>query len=271
MNSLRSTIKALYDGQNTRSRRFRYGLILFDSLTIIYFIATAALPSTPVITAVNAFFGLFILFDLAARLWISTNLRKELTRIYTLADLVVVISLVLAPLMAESFAFLRVLRGLRLIHAYHLLHDLRRESAFFRKHEDAILAAVNLLVFIFVITSLVFVLTFEEDAGVAGYHGYWTQDFERTNPHFGDIARLRELVDVMHQNDIKVIVDIVALFVVTQKTPQQEKDSTEEKAAIRGNPHIAHSLPQENTKESEKGKRQVAFQVQLVRKSHRVR
>ena len=99
MNSLRSTIKSLYDGQNTRSRRFRYGLILFDSLTIIYFIATAALPSTPVITAVNAFFGLFILFDLAARLWISTNLRKELTRIYTLADLVVVISLVLAPLM----------------------------------------------------------------------------------------------------------------------------------------------------------------------------
>jgi voltage-gated potassium channel len=156
-------------GPNTRSRRFRYGLILFDSLTInSIFIATAALPSTPVITAVNAFFGLFILFDLAARLWISTNLRKELTRIYTLADLVVVISLVLAPLMAESFAFLRVLRGLRLIHAYHLLHDLRRESAFFRKHEDAILAAVNLLVFIFVITSLVFVLTFEEDAGCRG-------------------------------------------------------------------------------------------------------
>lgn len=54
------------------------------------------------------------------------------------------------------------------------------------------------------------VLNVEEDAGVAGYHGYWTQDFEQTNPHFGDIARLRELVDVMHQNDIKVIVDIVA-------------------------------------------------------------
>ena len=54
------------------------------------------------------------------------------------------------------------------------------------------------------------VLNVEEDAGVSGYHGYWTQDFEKTNPHFGDLARLRELVDVMHQNDIKVIVDIVA-------------------------------------------------------------
>jgi glycosidase len=54
------------------------------------------------------------------------------------------------------------------------------------------------------------VLNVEEDAGGAGYHGYWTQDFEKTNPHFGDIARLRELVAVMHDHDIKVVVDIVA-------------------------------------------------------------
>ncbi|MEZ4239221.1 MAG: alpha-amylase family glycosyl hydrolase [Myxococcota bacterium] len=49
----------------------------------------------------------------------------------------------------------------------------------------------------------------EEDAGVAGYHGYWTQDFASVNPHFGDLAKLRELVNVMHQHDIKVVVDIV--------------------------------------------------------------
>src|SRR5262245_60445060 len=29
----------------------------------------------------------------------------------------------------------------------------------------------------------------EDDAGVHGYHGYWTQDFLRPNPHFGDIAK----------------------------------------------------------------------------------
>lgn len=49
----------------------------------------------------------------------------------------------------------------------------------------------------------------EEDAGVAGYHGYWTQDFVATNPHFGDLPKLRELVDVAHQHGLKVIVDIV--------------------------------------------------------------
>ena len=50
----------------------------------------------------------------------------------------------------------------------------------------------------------------EEDAGVASYHGYWTQDFMGVNPHFGDLAKMREMVDVLHQNGILVILDIVA-------------------------------------------------------------
>ncbi|HEV8324398.1 MAG TPA: alpha-amylase family glycosyl hydrolase, partial [Myxococcota bacterium] len=49
----------------------------------------------------------------------------------------------------------------------------------------------------------------EEDAGIASYHGYWTQDFLSTNPHFGDLAKLRELVDACHARGIKVILDIV--------------------------------------------------------------
>ncbi len=49
----------------------------------------------------------------------------------------------------------------------------------------------------------------EEDAGVAGYHGYWTQNFIEVNPHFGDLAKLREMVDACHERGIKVILDIV--------------------------------------------------------------
>ena len=49
----------------------------------------------------------------------------------------------------------------------------------------------------------------EEDAGVAGYHGYWTQNFLEVNPHFGDLSKLREMVDACHKQGIKVILDIV--------------------------------------------------------------
>ena len=49
----------------------------------------------------------------------------------------------------------------------------------------------------------------EADAGFSSYHGYWTQDFTRANSHFGNLAKLRELVDACHEQGIKVILDIV--------------------------------------------------------------
>lgn len=49
----------------------------------------------------------------------------------------------------------------------------------------------------------------EEDAGFASYHGYWTQDFLSPNPHFGDLAKLREMVDEIHARGMYVILDIV--------------------------------------------------------------
>ncbi|MCL2824040.1 MAG: alpha-amylase family glycosyl hydrolase, partial [Polyangiaceae bacterium] len=49
----------------------------------------------------------------------------------------------------------------------------------------------------------------ESDAGIDGYHGYWAQDFTKTNPHFGDLAALRSMVDAAHARKIKVILDIV--------------------------------------------------------------
>ncbi|HUQ01858.1 MAG TPA: alpha-amylase family glycosyl hydrolase [Kofleriaceae bacterium] len=49
----------------------------------------------------------------------------------------------------------------------------------------------------------------EEDAGFASYHGYWTQDFLRPNPHFGDLYKLRELTNAAHARGMKVILDVV--------------------------------------------------------------
>lgn len=53
------------------------------------------------------------------------------------------------------------------------------------------------------------VVNVESDAGNGSYHGYWTQDFLNVNPHWGDLPKLREMVQVMHDNNIKVVLDIV--------------------------------------------------------------
>jgi alpha-amylase len=49
----------------------------------------------------------------------------------------------------------------------------------------------------------------ETDANFDAYHGYWQQDFTHVNPHFGDLAKLREMVQKAHAAGFKVILDIV--------------------------------------------------------------
>ncbi len=211
MKSFHRHIRLLYTGQSQRARRFRYALITFDAISIVYFIATAPLVENIATTAIDGVLGLVILLDLAARLWISENRPRELRQIYTLADLVVVASLLLAPFITESLGFLRVLRGLRLIRAYHLLRDFRRESLFFRRNEDAVLAAVNLLIFIFITTSLVFVIAFDEDTGYGGYLDalYFTVA-TLTTTGFGDITMTTQAGKLLA---VFIMVVGVALFV----------------------------------------------------------
>lgn len=53
------------------------------------------------------------------------------------------------------------------------------------------------------------ILNVDSDAGFDAYHGYWAQNLDRLNPHFGDLAVLRKLVSECHARGIKVILDIV--------------------------------------------------------------
>ncbi len=44
----------------------------------------------------------------------------------------------------------------------------------------------------------------------AAHHGYWITDFTTVDPHFGDEATMRALVDAAHTRGMKVYLDIVA-------------------------------------------------------------
>lgn len=187
--SLHRSVRLLYNGRSRKAAKFRYALVAFDVATIIYFLLTVAAEQQQLLMGVNLALGALILLDFVARLWVADNRRNMLLRVYTIADLAVIASLFLAPLLAENLAVLRVLRGLRLIHSYHLLHDLRRDLRFFRVHEDAIFASVNLFVFIFVTTSIVYVLRFQDEATIANYIDalYFTVA-TLTTTGFGDIT-----------------------------------------------------------------------------------
>ena len=41
------------------------------------------------------------------------------------------------------------------------------------------------------------------------YHGYWASDFTKIDPHLGSEEDLKELIDVLHANGMKLMVDVV--------------------------------------------------------------
>ena len=189
LDSLKADLIRLYTGNTKTARRFRYGLIAFDVVTIFAFIAMAPFPQSELVETVSFLFGLLILLDFMARLWIEQDRATLLRRIYVIADIIVIISLMTSPFTEVNTAFLRILRGLRLVHSYQLLGDLRRASTFFYRNERTMIALINLFVFVFFTASFVFAVFAHETAGVAGYIDalYFTVS-TLTTTGYGDIT-----------------------------------------------------------------------------------
>lgn len=51
--------------------------------------------------------------------------------------------------------------------------------------------------------------TNEGTGNTYGYHGYWTKDWTAIDPNFGTKQDLRELVETAHDNNIRIILDVV--------------------------------------------------------------
>jgi voltage-gated potassium channel len=152
---LLTRLRDLYEGDNPLAHRFRYGLLTFDVVTILFVVVSSFFQPTAVTETLDVAFGLVILADFTARLAISRNRLRDLAHPATWADAIAILSL-LAPLAGEAGGFLRVLRTLRLLHTYQLLTRLRTDSPWFRRNEEVAIAIVHLVVFLFVMTGIVF-------------------------------------------------------------------------------------------------------------------
>lgn len=148
-------VRFLYEADAPEAHRFRYALLVFDIVTVLFIVVSSFLPHSTVLQGIDIVIGLIVLADFSARLAISPTPWKDLLHPTTLADVAAIVSF-LAPIVGEGIGFLRILRTVRLLHTYQLLARLRADSPFFRRNEELIIATVNLSVFIFVMTGFVY-------------------------------------------------------------------------------------------------------------------
>ena len=157
MIAVREYFRNLYVGASSRARSFRIGLLIFDIFTLVFFVIATLVPSTQFWHYAELVIAGLISLDLLIRFWIAPNRGRYLTRLTTIVDIIIIFTLIV-PFFIESLVFLRVLRAVGLLRSFHVLRDLRTEYKFFKQNEDVIQSAINLFVFIFVVSALVYVL-----------------------------------------------------------------------------------------------------------------
>lgn len=181
-------LRHYYESDTPEGHRFRYGLLVFDVVTVLFIVATSFLPRNRLVEWLDPVFGVLIVADLAARLAISRRRWRELAHPATWADVVAAASF-LAPVVGEAGGFLRILRTVRLLHSYALRARLRRDIQWFRRHEEVFLAAVHLSVFVFIMTGVVYETQHATNPSIANYADalYFTVT-ALTTTGFGDIT-----------------------------------------------------------------------------------
>jgi voltage-gated potassium channel len=184
---MRQALRDLYFGKTRNAKVFRYSLMTFDIASILFFVVSSLLPDPSWLYPMDVAIALVIMADVVTRIWITEG-KTASFHIANLVDIFVIVTLLL-PNLIESLLFLRVVRALRLLRTYRVLQDLRGEFAYFRRNEDLILSVVNLGVFVFVMTAVVYVLQHEHNPQISNYIDalYFTVT-ALTTTGFGDVV-----------------------------------------------------------------------------------
>ncbi|WOR14234.1 ion transporter [Hyphomonas sp. FCG-A18] len=158
----------LYEGHGRGPYMFRLLLLVFDIVSIGYFLIAPFQDrglSHPVWDYV---IGSVIAVDLAARFYIARPKTQYWGKVYNWADMIVVFTM-FAPLVTQNYAFLRLLRAVRIIRAFTLLRRLKRVSAYLKARERIFDRVTNLVVFIFMMAGLVYVQQKDVNEGIDNF------------------------------------------------------------------------------------------------------
>jgi voltage-gated potassium channel len=194
---LNRTLFWLYSGYGKWPAAFRWAMLGFDLATIALFLVHPLLSwrdgvteSTGLWLYVDIFIAVVITADFLARLYIERNKLRFFLNPINIADLLVVATII-APFFMQNLIFLRVLRVIRLVRAYEYLDQKHAFSKWLHINSFVVSKIVNLVVFIFIVTALVYVTQVRENEKIVTYLDalYFTVG-TLTTTGFGDITLL---------------------------------------------------------------------------------
>lgn len=153
----------LYAGNGRWPSFFRWSMLVFDLITIAIFLVHPLVSWHQLNTdvhigwvVVDVVVATVIGLDFFARFYIERYKLRFFLRPTNWADMIVFLTLVL-PVLAQNFSFLRVFRIVRLVRAFEYLDHKTPVARWLHINSFVVSKVVNLSVFIFLVTALVYV------------------------------------------------------------------------------------------------------------------
>lgn len=183
---VRDVLRRLYHGRTPGAVRFQLAVMVIDLATIAFFIATPVLAETASFLWIDYSVAALVAADMIARLLASTDMARLLRQPTSWVDIFILTTL-LFPQALANLGFLRILRLWSLAHSRTLLTPLEERGLL--KWRETIIAVVNLLTFLFIVTGFVYTFFFLDGSGIQGYVDalYFTVT-TMTTTGFGDIV-----------------------------------------------------------------------------------
>ncbi len=149
-------LRRLFYGHRPVSVAFQSGLLAIDIAAIAYFVATSFVADATWLRVVDLLLGIFLTLEFLGRMLAHRHPMAYLDNTAAVIDLLVIASLFVSAL-GVNLGFLRILRTVRLLRSYNVLGQLKKRFAAVRRNEEVIHASLNLAVFVFMISAVVFV------------------------------------------------------------------------------------------------------------------
>lgn len=228
-------VRRLYDNPS-----FKVGLIVFDVVVVASFLVLTFIPPKPWVQVFDLILGVIMLVELLGRVVAAEGRLACIFRVSTLLDVVIIASLFM-PSLTGSFAFLRVVRAVRLFHTLNLAHELRGRSHWLAENEEVIRSITNILVFLLITSAVVYEAQVDRNPDINTFSDalYFTVTTVTTTG-FGDITLVGETGRLI---SMVIMIAGISLFVKLAQSiirPSKVRHSCERCGLTRHDPDAVH-------------------------------
>ncbi len=162
--------------------------VIFDIVFILLLFLEFIFPDDPHIRLLEIGFGLVYACEFIFRVWLRSKDGRDIFTLWRFFDAVILFS-IFGRVFIEDFFFFHVISSLRIFRSYRSIRLLLKTDNFVSRNHEIVLSTVNLLVFIFIMTAMVFTLQVDKNPEINDYVDalYFTIS-TLTTTGFGDIT-----------------------------------------------------------------------------------